>query len=405
MHLLYNFGISLYGIAIWIASHFSNKAKKWIDGRKNYFDSLPSIQNSSIVWFHCASLGEFDMGLPVMQALKSKNKDLFILVTFFSPSGMEHYMKRKHCVDLAIYLPLDTPQNAKRFIRHFQPKQAFFVKYEFWCNHILEAKKQGVQLFSICTSLRPGQRFFKWYGSFFRRTLRTMDFFYTQNETTSLLLADIKITNCLMSGDTRFDKVLDNKENLQKNERIEQFLQGDKAIIIGSSWPLDEKLLLPYLLKNQSKKFILAPHQIDEKHLTQITNELTDTVQLFTQDNQPNKHVLLLDTIGHLASAYSYGNIAYVGGGFSGKLHNILEPAVFGLPVIFGPHFKNFPEAAQFIHQGIGFSICNLVELERCIEKIASDYQQLFKKAETFVELNKGAKDKIIAHLTTHFPI
>lgn len=405
MHFLYNFGIRLYGLAIWIASHFSIKAKKWLDGRRDYFDLIPAINHSNVLWFHCASLGEFDMGLPVMNELKSRNSDLFILVSFFSPSGMEHYMKRKHCVDLAVYLPLDTPQNAKKFINHFGPRQAFFVKYEFWSNHILEAKKQGVQLFSICTALRPDHRFFKWYGSFFRKTLRAIDFFYTQNETSTLLLADLKISQCLLTGDTRFDKVLDNKSNLQRNDRIESFLKGEKAFIIGSSWPMDEKVVFDYIHKNPTRKFIVAPHQIDEEQLKKIEIELNGRCQRYTRPLEQDKHVLILDTIGHLASAYSYGEIAFVGGGFSGKLHNILEPAVFGLPVIFGPRFKKFPEATQFIHKGIGFAINDSKELELCIQEILSNYTELHKKTSEFVIQNKGAKDKIVNHLIEMFPI
>ncbi len=405
MHALYNFGILLYGCAIWIASHFSDKARKWMEGRSSYFQLLPTVQHPKVIWFHCASLGEFDMALPVMNELKSRDNELFILVSFFSPSGMEHYMKRKHCVDRAVYLPLDTPLNAKKFISHFRPQQAFFVKYEFWSNHILEAKKQGVQLFSICTALRPDHRFFKWYGSFFRKTLSAIDFFYTQNETSSLLLADLKMSNCQMVGDTRYDKVLENKSNLQRSERIESFLLGEKAFIIGSSWPLDEEILVPYIKKNPSKKFILAPHQIDEKHLKNIEDALNGRVQRYTQPSQPNRHVLLLDTIGHLASAYSYGKIAYIGGAFSGKLHNILEPAVFGLPVVFGPSYKKFPEASQFIHKGIGYSISNGTELEQSIEHIVSNYDILQEKTADHVQINKGAKDKIVDHLTTQFPI
>jgi len=403
MHFLYNSGIQLYELAIRTAALFNPKAKNWIDGRKDYFEHLPKIpSDQKVIWFHCASLGEFDMALPVMNLIKERHPAIFLLVTFFSPSGMEHYNKRKHQVDLAVYLPSDKPSNAEKFIKHFHPDKVFFVKYEFWSNYIFEAKKQNVQVFSLCSIFREDHRFFKWYGGFFRTTLKEVDFFYTQNETSTLLLADIGITNFMTSGDTRFDRVIENKQSLESNPRIEAFLNNEKAFIIGSSWPEDEAIVLPYILQNPDKKFIIAPHNIDEAHVSSIETKLSNLTERFTENNG-GKNVLILNTIGHLASAYSYGEIAYVGGGFSGNLHNILEPAVFGLPVLFGPKFKRFPEASQFIHLGIGFSVKTNEEFTSTLNEIYKNLPAISEKTSNTVTKNTGASVKILDHLEQHY--
>jgi 3-deoxy-D-manno-octulosonic-acid transferase len=404
MHFLYNRGIKLYELALRAAARFNPKAKAWVDGRKEYFENLPRVTAENVIWFHCASLGEFDMALPVMNLLKQRHPDVYILVSFFSPSGMEHYHKRKHKVDLAVYLPSDTPENAKRFIAHFHPDKVFFVKYEFWANYIFEAKEQNVQVFSLCSIFRDDHRFFKWYGGFFRETLKQIDFFYTQNEVSTLLLADIGITNFMTTGDTRFDRVIENKGQLEANQRIEEFLQGEKAMIIGSSWPEDEEIIIPYILKSKTEKFIVAPHNVDEEHVRSIEEKLKGRTSRYTEKNSPSQ-VLILNTIGHLASAYSYGEIAYVGGGFSGNLHNILEPAVFGLPVVFGPKFKRFPEASHFIHQGIGFSVRTTEDFERTIKSIRADLPELSKKTSEAVMKSRGASQKVIDHVETVFGI
>jgi 3-deoxy-D-manno-octulosonic-acid transferase len=403
MHFIYNSGIRLYELAIRTAALFNPKAKNWVDGRKNYFGDLPKIpSNQKVIWFHCASLGEFDMALPVMNLIKERQPSIFLLVTFFSPSGMEHYSKRKHQVDLAVYLPSDKPSNAEKFITYFHPDKVFFVKYEFWSNYIFEAKKQHVQVFSLCSIFREDHRFFKWYGGFFRKTLKEVDFFYTQNETSTLLLAAIGITKFMTSGDTRFDRVIENKKSLESNLRIEAFLNDEKAIIIGSSWPDDEAIILPYILQNPNKKFIIAPHNIDEAHVSAIEAQLMNLTERFTEKTK-GKTILILNTIGHLASAYSYGEIAYIGGGFSGNLHNILEPAVFGLPVLFGPKYKRFPEASQFINLGIGFTVKTSEELTSELNSIYKNILAISEKTSTTVSKNTGASVKILDHLEQHF--
>ena len=404
MHLLYNISIQLYGSILKIASVFNPKAKFWIEGRKDFFLKLPIITSQNVYWFHCASLGEFDQALPVMNLLKEEDSTIFILITFFSPSGYLHYQKREHKADYVCYLPLDTPSNSKRFIAHFQPKKAFFVKYEFWANYIFEAKNNNCKLYSISSIFRKDHRFFNKNGSFFRSLLFQFDHLFIQNEESGILLESIGITNYTITGDTRFDRVIENKKNVKPNAVIANFLKEKKAFIIGSSWPKDEEIILPIINDSfHDYKFIIAPHSIDQNHLDQIIKQITIPYVLYSELENGKKYneeiVLILNTIGNLANAYSYGDFAYVGGGFSGSLHNILEPAVFGLPVIFGPKHSRFPEGEMFIKNGIGFSVKDEIELRSSISKINSQKELLKEKTIAFVESQKGASNKIINYL------
>lgn len=397
MHFLYNSGVRAYGFSIRIASLFLPKAKKWIVGRKNWSSKLPDVSHQDVVWFHCASLGEFDQGLPLMNKIKSEKPEIFLLVTFFSPSGFDHYQKREHQADFVCYLPLDTPRNARKFIAHFNPNHSFFVKYEFWGNYILAAKKNGSKIYNISGIFRPNQRFFKWHGGFFRNILKQFDHFFVQNETSKKLLSSIGLKNVSITGDSRFDRVIENRDNAKNNAAIEQFKGEDQLVIIGSSWPVDEALLIPWI--NQTKfKILIAPHQVDDKHVAQIITGISRKVARYSslkEDQEMDSEVLVLDTIGHLASAYKYGTIAYVGGGFSGSLHNILEPAVFGLPVIFGPKHTRFPEAQAFIDGGFGFSVETTKQFEKAFTEIVANLATISEKERAFVEANAGASEKI----------
>lgn len=403
MGILYNIGIYGLGLSFRIASLFNTKAKLWIEGRKNLYSNLPDIGNKKLIWFHCASLGEFDQGLPLMDKLKEQDNSIFILVTFFSPSGMQHYHKRNHSADYVMYLPLDTKSNAREFFKHFQPAKAFFVKYEFWSNFIFEAKKNNALLYNISGIFRPNHRYFKWYGSYFRKTLRAFDWFFVQNKSSLELLESIDIVNVSISGDSRFDRVLDNKKQVTPNKIISNFKEYDTLFIVGSSWPEDEKILIPFL-KNYTGKVLIAPHNIDEGHIQSIINHLPNAVRYSNLNNSDEivGSILILDTIGQLANAYSYGNLAYVGGGFSGNLHNILEPAVFGLPVIFGPKHTRFPEAQAFLDGGIGFSIATTKEFQVAFAEVNQNLANLSQNTIKFIEENKGASDKIILKITAN---
>ena len=402
MQALYNIGILFFGLSIRIASFFNPKAKYWIQGRKDLFENLPNVTGENVVWFHCASLGEFDQGIPLMKKLINQDPSIFLLVTFFSPSGMKFYHKREKIANLVTYLPLDTSKNAKRFIKHFKPKQVFFVKYEFWGNHILEAKKNGAEIYNVSGVFRENHRFFKWYGGYFRHILSQFNWFFVQNKQSVELLKSIGVNNVSISGDSRFDRVIENKELVTENKIISQFQNGEDMIVIGSSWPEDEEVLLPWII-NQNNKVLIAPHNIDENHIQQITTKIPNAIRYTSADKEDlvNTSILILDTIGQLANAYSYGKIAYIGGGFSGSLHNILEPAVFGLPVIFGPKHSRFPEGQIFIDNGFGFSISSTEEFSKAYDLINSNYDLISQKEISFVNDNAGATDRILTHINS----
>ena len=405
MQLLYNFSISLLSTFLKIISPFHTKAKIGILGRKNWRNQLKEIpENRKVIWFHCASLGEFDQGLPVMNALKLRNPSHFLLVTFFSPSGMLHYQKRRQEVDLALYLPFDTKRNAEDFINKVNPSIVFFVKYEFWQNYIRELNKKEITLISLSTLLRPNHYFFKWYSSFFREGLKKISFFFAQNEETKLLLNSIGIDRIAVVGDTRYDSVAENKvaflNSLQQTKNnvaiFESFLAQEKALIFGSSWEQELSILVELIKSGWKGKVIIAPHDISEGKVRNIQQLLGNKAIKFTDfSNYKEEQILILDTIGQLSNAYHFGSIACIGGGFSGNLHNILEPAVFGLPVLFGPKHSKFPEASLFKEQGIGFEFENferfMIQLTYCNENRIS----LHEKVLTFMEARVGVCEKI----------
>lgn len=399
--MLYNLGIRLYGIGIHIAALFNNKARRWVDGRKNYWNSLPSVSNEKVVWFHCASLGEFEQGRPVIEKWKEAHPNDFILVTFFSPSGYE-IKKNDNIADFITYLPLDTPRNARRFINHFKPKSTFFVKYEFWLNFIKKAKESGSKLYGVSVLFRSNQRFFKWYGSKFREGLRSFDILFLQRDENQALLERYDIKNTVVAGDTRYDRVADRLHSNNKNNYFEQWrFSNEQILVIGSSWPDDESILIPLINEGEiSNKVILAPHEVNRKHIEEIEALIDVEYQKYTDLSEDNEarnetQVIILDCIGVLADAYKYGSIAYVGGGFGTGLHNILEPAVFGLPVIFGPEFNKFPEAFDFISAGIANSIMDEEEFLEALNEFSNseDIQSLTK---TFIKSRMGATQVIL---------
>lgn len=401
MELLYSLFIWLYEKAMFVAAIFHPKAKKWVEGRK--INLPPETHGKPVIWIHCASLGEYDMAIPLITRLKKQYPNHFFLATFFSPSGMEHYKKRGELVDAACYLPIDRKKKVKSFVSRFNPALLILVKYEFWPNLINVVASNKVPILSVNTVIRKNQRFFKWYGGLFRKALRQIDFFYTLNAQTSLLLSDLSIKNWKITGDTRYDRLVENKMTAQKNERIEAFLSGEKAIIIGSSWPEDEKIVLPVMEKNKGHKYIIAPHEIDERHLQAIEKQLGNLVQRYTDKNDASKPVLLLNTIGHLTSAYSHGKMAYIGGAFSGKLHNILEPMVYELPLIFGPKFKRYPEAIEAVHSEIAQSVKNEKECEHAFQHAILEASTIKVKSSTFFQQHIGCSTIICEDIQSRF--
>jgi 3-deoxy-D-manno-octulosonic-acid transferase len=384
---------------------FNPKLKVGLDGRKNWSSEINKIpKDRPVIWFHCASLGEFDQGLPLMNLIKFKNPSCQIVVTFFSPSGYMNYQKRNNPVDFALYLPFDTRSNAMDFLRQLNPKIGFFVKYEFWPNFLNEAKNQRIPIFSVATILRSNQIYFKWYGGLFRNALKNVSFFFAQNNDTSNLLIRLGLQNYEIIGDTRFDRVLENKKLFEQTKNnldfdvFGIFLSNQKALIFGSSWSPEEQVLFSFLTENKSQKVILAPHNVSKTNIQSLQQKFGENAVRFTsfENDFTNQQVLILDTIGHLSTAYSYGKVAFVGGGFSGSLHNILEPAVFGLPVFFGPKHAKFPEANEFINRGIGFEIGSYQEFKIKLNEIESELNPISKKTIEFVESQRGASEKII---------
>src|SRR6185437_6179893 len=400
MLLLYNTAIRLYFFIIWLLSPFNKKAKLWLSGRKNR--ALIRYQQS--VWFHFASLGEFEQGRPVLERLRQLNPSDKIVITFFSPSGYE-IRKNTPLADAVYYLPLDTPGNAREFIDAIQPKKAVFTKYEYWYHFFNELHVRGVPLYVISGIFRPGQVFFKWYGGLHRKMLSFVTHFFVQDERSEQLLREIGINNVTVSGDTRFDRVWANAQGPKAIPGIETFKNGRKLFIAGSTWPDDEKLIAAIVNDYPEWKFIFAPHEIDEEKINRLTELLpADSVikySLLTAHHSPftTHQTLVIDNIGMLSSLYQYGDIAYIGGGFGAGIHNTLEAGAFGLPVIFGPNYSKFKEAKDLVALQAGFSIMDETELKAIVSELVSNeafYNLASKKIKIYVEEHTGATKAIV---------
>ena len=396
----------LYRAAIRIASLWNNKAKLWLNGRKNIFDRLRSelqSQDLKIIWVHCSSLGEFEQGRPVVENLKKQTPDSKFLLTFFSPSGYE-IRKDYKGLDWVFYLPLDSKRNAKTFFDIVNPVLAVFVKYDYWYYYLNECKKRKTPLLLVSGIFRKDQPFFKWYGNLHRRMLNCFTHFFVQDKESLKLLQSININNATVAGDTRFDRVSEIAEKFTPIEEIEKFCSSALVLLAGSTWPEDEKLIkdaaanLPYL------KIIIAPHEIHKEHIDQLKLIFPDAVlysQLAARSSQPAT-CLIIDNIGMLSKLYHYATIAYVGGGFNKGIHNTLEAAVYGKPVLFGPNYKKFKEAIGLIEYGGGICITSGSELSTILQKFISNKTELEssgKKSFEFVKQNKGATEKILHYI------
>ena len=408
MLFLYNIITLLAAQLLKIVALFSPKMKLFVDGRKSVFQTLADkIQTSDkTIWFHAASLGEYEQGLPVIEAIKEQFPTHKIVVTFFSPSGYE-VRKNNTVANVTVYLPLDTISNAKQFIKLVHPEMAFFIKYEYWPNYLNELKNQNIKTYLISGILRENQAFFKWYGGFYKSALKTFDYFFVQNESSKTLLQSIGFNNVKVSGDTRFDRVVSILERDNSLDFIEQFKDNKATIVIGSSWPKDESLLVNYI--NQSSddvKFIIAPHNIKSEQIQELKNSITKKVILFSEKDNVNlsdSNVFIIDTIGILTKIYSYADIAYVGGGFGNPgVHNILEPVTFGVPVVIGPNFSHFAEATALVNMEGCISIQNQTELNEAFDLLLHNEDERLEKGHicsTFVQMNKGATQTIMNHI------
>lgn len=408
MNQIYNLIVILASQLLKIIALFSPKMKLFVDGRKTVFQSLENkIQaTDKTIWFHAASLGEYEQGLPVIEAIKQQYPSHKIVVTFFSPSGYE-VRKSNTVAAITVYLPLDTISNAKQFLKVVHPEMAFFIKYEYWPNYLNELKKKQIKTYLISGILRENQAFFKWYGGFYRNALNTFDYFFVQNESSKTLLQNIGFTNVKVSGDTRFDRVVSILERDNALDFIEQFKGNKTTIVIGSSWPKDEELLISYI-NNSSEdvKFIIAPHNIKAEQIQELKNAITRNTILFSEKDNfdvSNYSVFIIDTIGILTKIYSYADIAYVGGGFGNPgVHNILEPATFGVPVIIGPNYSHFAEATALVNMGGCIVIQNQIQMNEAFDLLLQNEDERFEKGHicsTFVQMNKGATQAVMGYL------
>ncbi|MBK1441239.1 3-deoxy-D-manno-octulosonic acid transferase [Parapedobacter sp. ISTM3] len=414
MRVIYFFGIKIYGLLIWILSPFNDKAKKWVHGRKGLLAQVAEEADGhkGCVWFHFASLGEFEQGRPVLEAIKIHWPDKPVVVTFYSPSGYE-IRKDTPLAANVFYLPEDTPRNAAAFIRLINPEIAIFTKYEYWHFYFRTLAANKVPLFLISTIFRPDQVFFKWYGGFFRQTLGYVTHFFTQNEESCVLLNSLGFTNVELAGDTRFDRVIMLPETRNPIPEIEAFADGNPVLVAGSTWPQDEHLLADLHNRFPSWKIIIAPHEIHEDHLSTIEKLFPQAIRFsnnsqsttgspsLTTGSPPPANVLIIDSIGMLSSLYAYGSIAYIGGGFGAGIHNTLEAATYGIPVIFGPKYHKFQEAKDLVAKGAGFSVEDATELATIFGQMTSrqNREQAGNIARQYVLAHAGATDRILNYL------
>lgn len=402
MGILYNFVIKCYQVLVKFAGLFNTKAQKLSAGESQVIRLLKEQlhPDGNYIWIHAASLGEFEQGRPLIEKIRANQPEQRILLTFFSPSGYE-IRKNYDGVDFVSYLPFDHIANVKEFLDIVKPQKAIFVKYEFWSNYLHELQRRNIPTYIISAIFRKNQNFFRRGGGFFRKMLHCFTHLYVQDEASKELLQSIGIKNVTVAGDTRFDRVIAINNNARELPLVKQFTDGHHTIVAGSSWPADEELLAQYINSHKEQRIIIAPHEIHDEHITHIESLITRRTLRLSQANESNiqdAECLIVDCIGLLSSIYRYGKVAYIGGGFGAGIHNILEAAVYGMPVIFGPRYGKFREARNMVAQGCAYSINNYQELEEHLNAFATRTQYLAEtseKAGKFVVKNAGATDLI----------
>lgn len=405
---LYDLLIFLVSKVVGVVKFFGPKAKLFVEGQKQIPKVLENIKtwkkqnpNKEIIWFHCASLGEFEQGRPVLEAFKSQNPAFGILLTFFSPSGYE-IRKNYPLADFICYLPMDTGANSKNFVEIVNPKIAVFVKYEFWPNIIKALKSNGTKLIGISVILRESQSFFKPWGSYFREILFSFEHLFVQNQTTANLLQSIAYKNYTVAGDTRFDRVLDTSAKIQPIAGISDFVKDKPVFVVGSAWAEDMEVLIPFALDNTQIKFIIAPHELHETQIGDWVNKLSAIrYSAFKGEKLSDAQVLIIDSIGLLSSLYQYAHFAFVGGSFGKGLHNTLEAAVFGIPIFFGDkRFHKFEEAKDLVVKEVAFPVKDVESLQKVYESLDSYKLKMIKAAsEDYVQSQSGATETIIKFL------
>ena len=409
MKFLYNLLLFKASILLPILALFNKKIKLFVNGRKQTFNKLATINKTDkVIWFHAASLGEFEQGRPIIEELKQQYKSHKIVVTFFSPSGYE-IRKNYPLADVICYLPLDTKTNVKKFINQIHPDIAIMIKYEFWPNLLSELKKQNINTILISGIFRKKQSFFKWYGSFMREKLTAFNYFFVQNKVSQDLLSSINIQNTTIAGDTRFDRVSDILHQDNSLNFIAEFTQNKHILVAGSTWKEDEDLIVDYINNHAlaDEKFIIAPHNINPKEIKELQKSINKKTILFSEKETGNlseNQVFIIDTIGLLTKIYSYATVAYVGGGLKTGLHNILEPATFGLPILFGPNYKKFGEAEDLIEQGGAVSIKSYKEFFEQSALLMNPMQlkERSQICESYIHQNQGATEMVVKHLKSY---
>jgi 3-deoxy-D-manno-octulosonic-acid transferase len=408
--ILYRIFLFLYRLGIRVASNFNPKAKKWREGRKHLFDRIATEMvrhGERRIWIHCASLGEFEQGRPIMEALRRDYPQYKIVLTFFSPSGYE-VRKDTPLADYVFYMPLDGKKKSKRFLELVDPVMTIFVKYEFWYYYLCYLNTRKTPTFIVSAAFRREQGFFQWYGGLFRKMLRNFNHIFVQDQESKDLLAGINMKDTVsITGDTRYDRVAEIANNIKQFPIVEQFAAGNKLLVAGSTWPDDENILKESLSTlPKGWKIIIAPHEIDAPHIKQIQDIFGGDCTLYSNPvDVVNKKVLIIDNIGMLSSLYSYGSIAFVGGGFQkGGIHNALEPAVFGLPVFFGPVYEKFIEAKELVANGYAFPVQNATEFNNSLQQLtAQNLEKLQGAIKAYMQAHTGATGKIMSHLSANY--
>lgn len=404
MIFLYFVAIRVFFVGVLIASLYNKKAGAWLSGRKEILKKIRQSvgKDERIIWFHAASLGEFEQGRPVMEAIRKKYPEYKILITFFSPSGYE-IRKNYSGADYIFYLPLDTAQNASKFVEIVRPSVVFFIKYEFWYHYLRTLYKKKIPVYLISAIFRKNQLFFSWYGGWYRKMLDYFTHIFVQNDESLNLLSESGISHISKSGDTRFDRVAEIARKTKTLDIAENFRDNKTVVICGSTWDKDEDLIIKYINNSGSDlKFIIAPHEIHEAHIQRIVSELKKPYILYSEANNKNvknKQGLIINNIGMLSSLYKYGDWAYIGGGFGAGIHNILEAATFNLPAVFGPNYQKFKEAVDLIEYEGAFCIRDLNELSAIFNVFLNDKEKRElsgKIAGDYIIKNQGATTKIM---------
>jgi 3-deoxy-D-manno-octulosonic-acid transferase len=407
MKVLYNIGILIFTALAHLIAPFNSKASLWVKGRKNWAEKISERikPGDRYIWIHCASLGEFEQGRPLIEAIKKEMPELKIVLTFFSPSGYE-IRKNYSNADCISYLPADTPGNAAKFINLVRPEFVIFVKYEFWHNYISSLYENKIPLYLISGIFRPEQHFFKWYGSFFRDMLKKFKKIFVQDKRSLDLLSGIGIENVFLAGDTRFDRVIQLTGTARDIPQIEQFRGSEKLFLAGSSWRPDEEIIAQYINRFPDKmKWVFAPHEIDKPNIDRLEKLFKVKVVRFSEfnDKSADARVLIIDNIGMLSSAYKYAYLSAIGGGFGKGIHNILEPACWGIPVMFGPRYKKFREAVDLINDNGAMTFDSFVIFSDILDKWLANETFYLKSAKTaadYINKNTGATGKILQEIS-----